>query len=381
VTSAEAVHEPEQKVSALELFFDLVFVFALTQVTQLMSRDPTWRGLGQGMLVLAALWWAWGAYAWLTNYVDTDQGRERLMMFAVMAAMLVAALAVPDAFGDDGVLFGVAYAAVRWMHIFIFAEASPDVDAVQAVRRLARTALPGPALILVAGFLDGTAQAALWVIALAIDFAGPFVFGVRGFHVAPAHFAERFGLIVIIALGESIVSIGAGVGGLELGLGEVVGAVLGIALAAALWWAYFDVVAVGAMRRFSRASGHARLLIARDSYSYLHLPIVAGIILVALGVKKTLGHVDAELEVVPATALLGGVALCYAGLIGFRLRNIGSLNRQRLVGAIVCLALIPVATEVDALVALAQATAVACAVIAYEATHYREARARLRATG
>ena len=171
--------EPEQRVSPLELLFDLVFVFALTQVTAMMSEEPTWQGLGRGLLVLSALWWAWGAYAWLTNYIDTDQGKERILMFCSMAAMLVAALAVPDSFGDDGVLFGVAYAIVRWLQIFIFAEASADVDALQAFRRLARTAIPGPALIIAAGFLEGPAQAALWAVALAIDFAGPFVFGVR----------------------------------------------------------------------------------------------------------------------------------------------------------------------------------------------------------
>jgi low temperature requirement protein LtrA len=379
--AAEPLTEPEQKVSALELFFDLVFVFALTQVTALMSQDPTWRGLGHGMLVFSALWWAWGAYAWLTNYVAVDEGKERLMIFAAMAAMLVAALATPHAFGDDGVLFGIAYAFVRWLHIFIFAEASSDVDALQAIRRLARTAIPAPALILLAGFLDGPAQVGLWVLALVVDFSGPFVFGVRGFHVSASHFAERFALIVIIALGESIVSIGAGIGGLALTTAEVAGAVLGIVVAAALWWAYFDVVAIVAERHFRDSRGHSRLRIARDSYSYLHLPIVAGIILVALGVKKTLGHIDAQLEVVPATALFGGVALYYAGHIGFRLRNVGTLNKQRLVAALACLALIPLATEVNSLLALAIAAAITSGLIAYEAIRFREARARMRAAG
>ena len=371
--------EPEQRVSPLELFFDLVFVFALTQVTALMSEDPTWQGLGRGMLVLSALWWAWGAYAWLTNYVATDEGKERILMFGVMAAMLVAALAVPHAFNDDAVLFGIAYAAVRWLHIFIFAEASDDVDALQAIRRLARTAIPAPALIIVAGFLDGTAQAALWVLALSIDFAGPFVFGVRGFRVSAAHFAERFGLIVIIALGESIVAVGAGMAGQQLVAELIVGAVLGVVIAAGLWWAYFDVVAIVAERHFREARGHRRLLIARDSYSYLHLPLVAGIVLVALGIKKGLGHVDEPLKLIPAVALFGGLALYYAGHIGFRLRNVGTLNRQRLVVVVLCVALVPLVTHVDALVSLVLAAAVTSGLIAYEALHFREARARMRA--
>src|SRR5918997_4489125 len=139
-------HESEKRVAPLELFFDLVFVFALTQVTQLMSDNPTWEGLGQGMLVFAALWWAWGAYAWLTNYIAADEGLERLLIFAAMGAFLIAALAVPHAFGEDALLFGVAYAVARWLHIFLFAEANEEVDTAQAVVRLARTALPAPLL-------------------------------------------------------------------------------------------------------------------------------------------------------------------------------------------------------------------------------------------
>jgi low temperature requirement protein LtrA len=372
-------HHEEQRVTPLELFFDLVFVFALTQVTAMMSTDPTWEGLVRGMLVFSALWWAWAAYSWLTNYVATDEGVERLLLFAAMAAMLVAALAVPEAFDEDGVLFGCAYAAVRFLHIFIFAEANEDVDAAEAIRRLARTAIPGPTLLIVAGFLDGTAQGLLWVVALSIDFAGPFVFGVRGFRVSPAHFAERFGLIVIIALGESIVAIGAGIGGLELDAGRITAALLGLVVAAAMWWAYFDVVAIVAERRFRESSGNARNRIARDSYSYLHLPMIAGIILVALGVKKTLGDVGKPLDLEPAVALFGGLALYYAGHIGFRLRNVGTLNKQRLAAALFCLALIPAITEVDALMAVAVAAAITSGLIAYEAIRFREARARVRA--
>src|SRR5688500_6259516 len=188
--TAVRLDDTEKRVAPLELFFDLVFVFALTQVTALMSHKPTWEGLGEGMLVLVALWWAWGAYAWLTNYIAADQGVERLLMFAAMGAFLMAALAVPQAFGDDALLFGLAYAAARWLHIFIFAEANDDIDTGQAIARLARTALPAPLLLIAAGVVDdGTVRAALWLVALAIDLAGAFVFGVRGFRVSPGHFA------------------------------------------------------------------------------------------------------------------------------------------------------------------------------------------------
>jgi low temperature requirement protein LtrA len=200
---------------------------------------------------------------------------------------------------------------------------------------------------------------------------------VRGFRVSPGHFAERFSLIVIIALGESIVAIGTGLTG-ELDGGTIVAALLGLVIAFALWWAYFDVVALVAERHFRESRGEHRLRIARDSYSYLHLPMIAGIVLVALGVKKTLAHVDEPLDTIPAVALFGGIALYYAGHLGFRLRNVRTLNRPRLVALLVCLALIPLGTEIDALVSVALAAAVTSAVIAYEAIRYAEARDRVR---
>jgi low temperature requirement protein LtrA len=370
--------QTEKRVVPLELFFDLVFVFAVTQVTVLMSHKPTWEGLGEGLLVLIALWWCWGAYAWLTNYIASDEGLERLLMFVVMGALLIAALAVPHAFDDDALLFGLAYAVARWMHIFIWAEANDDVDIGQAIVRLARTAVPGPALLIVAGLVDdGTLRAVLWIVGLSIDYAGPYVYGVSGFRVSAGHFAERFSLIVIIALGESIVAIGAGVTE-ELDAGILAAAIFGLALSCALWWAYFDVVAVVAERRFRRMEPELRVRIARDSYSYIHLPMIAGIVLVALGVKKTTQHVDEPLKLVPTVALFGGIALYYAGHVGFRLRNLGTLNRIRLGALIVSLALIPVAVEVDALLAVAMAAVLSSSVIAYEAIHFREARARIR---
>jgi low temperature requirement protein LtrA len=371
------MNDTEKRVAPLELFFDLVFVFALTQVTLLMSEHPTWEGLGQGLLVLALLWWAWGAYAWLTNYIAADEGVERLLMFAVMGAFLVAALAVPEAYGDEALLFAVAYALARWLHIFIFAEANDDVDTGQAIVRLARTALPAPLLLIVGALLGGTAQAVIWIVALAIDLVGPFVFGVRGFRVSAGHFAERFGLIVIIALGESIVAIGAGLEG-DVDAGVIAAAAFGLILACALWWAYFDWVAFDAESRLGRTHGDSRVTLARDAYSYLHLPMIAGIVLIALGVKKTIGDVGEPLKTAPAVALFGGIALYYAGHVGFRYRNTHTLYLGRLVALVVGVALIPVATEVDALVALGLAAALTSAVIGYEVLRYADARRRVR---
>src|SRR3954451_2614004 len=367
----------EKRVAPLELFFDLVFVFAITQVTFLMSEHPNWAGLGHGMLVLAALWWAWAAYAWLTNYIAAEEDRERLLMLAAIGGFPVTALAAPEAFGDHALLFAIAYAAARWLHIFIFAEANDDVDADEAIRRLARTALPAPLLLILAAFVDEPAQWIIWVVALSIDLGGTYVLGIQGFRVSPGHFAERFSLIVNIALGESIVAIGTGLGG-TLDAGTVGAALLGLVLAFGIWWAYFDVVAIVAERHFREAEGMRRLRMARDSYSYLHLPMIAGIVLLSLGLKKMLAHVDEPLETVPAVALFGGIALYYAGHVGFRLRNLGAINRVRLTALATSLALILVGRQVDALVAVALAASLTSGVIVYEAIHFREARYRIR---
>ncbi|MDQ3992195.1 MAG: low temperature requirement protein A [Actinomycetota bacterium] len=369
--------ESQQRVTPLELFFDLVFVFALTQVTSLMAADPTWGGLAKGLLVLAAVWWAWAAYAWLTNTLDPEEGSVRLTMLSAMAAMLLVALAVPDAFGDDALLFGIAYLLVRVLHIALYvAGTRRDADVLGAVRRMTPTATAGPALLLAAAAFDGVGQAALWVFALAIDYLGVLVGRAQGWRVSPGHFAERHGLVVIIALGESIVAIGAA--GLDLDAGVIAAAVLGIAVAAALWWAYFDVVAIVAERKLTEAEGAVRAALARDSYSYLHLPIVAGIVLFALGLKKTIGHVDEPLELVPALGLCGGVALYLLAHVAFRLRNVGTVSRRRLVAAVALVGLIPAAVSVTALTALALTTAIVVALIAYEALRFREARARVR---
>ena len=217
----------------------------------------------------------------------------------------------------------------------------------------------------------------MWAIALACDFSGALIGGGRGWRLEAGHFAERHGLIVIIAIGESIVAVGVGATN-ELGLGVITAAVLGLAIAVALWWAYFDVVAIVAERRLREATGKAQLTMARDSYSYLHLPMVAGIILFAVGVKKTLVDMGEPLATVPAVALCGGVALYLAAHILFRLRNVRTLNRHRLVVTVLLLALIPVALEMPALATLAVVAALCVGLIAYEAIRFAEARERVR---
>jgi low temperature requirement protein LtrA len=377
---AEPEHhvETEQKVTPLELFFDLVFVFAITQVTALMADEPTWAGLAKGMLVLSALWWAWASYSWLTNTVSAEEGATRATMIAAMAATLVASLAVPGAFGSEALVFALAYAVVRLLHIVIYILAAPTADIRAAIERMAPGFVVFCGLLIVASFFDGWVQGAIWCVALIVHVVGLWFTGVRGWQVSPSHFAERHGLIIIIALGESIVSIGVGAAGLEIDAGVIAAASLGILATSALWWAYFDVVAPVAERRLHRAQGEERARLARDSYTFIHLPMLAGIVLLALGVKKAIAHTHEDLELVPAVALCGGAALYLLALVAFRLRGLHTWNVQRTLASAVCIALIPLATAVSALAALALVTAVLCALIAYEAIRFAEARDRIR---
>jgi low temperature requirement protein LtrA len=368
----------EDRVTPLELFFDLVFVLAITQCTALMAARPTWEGLGRGLLVLGLLWWAWVGYAWLTSVVDPEEGAVRFAIFAAMAALLVVALCVPQVFGEQALLFAGAYAAVRSAQIALFMVASRDEPELRrSVIGLGASTSLGIGLLVAGALAGGTAQVVLWVLALVLDMSGPYLFGSEGWKLVPGHFAERHGLIVLIALGESIVAIGVGAGsGVDAGI--VAAAVLGTAVAAELWWLYFDIVALVAARRLSHAAeGRERNEIARDSFSYLHFPMVAGIVLLSLGLKTTLAHVDDPLKLVPAVALLGGTALYLLAHVAFRWRNVHRVSAPRLLGAIVLVALLPAAVELPALATLGLVAALLAALIAYETLHFAELRERL----
>ncbi|MET0558454.1 MAG: low temperature requirement protein A [Solirubrobacterales bacterium] len=368
-----------ERVRPLELFFDLVFVLAITQCTALMTHHPTWSGLAQGLLALGVVWWAWVGYAWLTSVIDPEEGAVRLVMFGATAAFLVVSICVPEAFGSLGLAFALAYGVARVAHIGLFMLASgEDEDLRQSVRGLAVSSFVAVSLLALASLFDGLAQGALWALALILDMGGPFVFGSAGWKLVPGHFAERHGLIVIIALGESIVAIGVGAHDhLTLGIGTT--AVLGVALSAAMWWLYFDVVALISARRLADAEpGRVQNELARDSYSYIHLLIVAGIVLAAFGMKTTISHPGDHLHDVPAFALLGGAATYLLGLVAFRWRHVHSLNRRRFGAAVVLLILVPVATAVPALLSLGVVVALFWALIALETRGYGEGREQLR---
>jgi low temperature requirement protein LtrA len=385
------------RVTTLELFFDVVFVFAFTQVTQLMADDPTGRGVVRGLVLLLLLWFAWCSYAWLGNTVRADDGVVRATLFVAMVAMFVVALTIPEAFDDlPGGLFAPfvlagCYAVVRLAHLACYLVAARG-DA-ELTRQLLLTLIPVTAavcLLVAGGILGPPQQTLLWGLALVVDYGGVWLAGTSGWRLRSAvHFAERHGLIFIVALGESLVAIGVAVAEQPVSVPVLVGAWLGITVAAALWWLYFDVVAPVAERVLHGLSGQARSRLARDSYTYLHLPIVISVIFIALGLKKVLEYVsDTEhhtladpLELVPLLALYGGVAVHLLGHVAFRRRNIGTWNPHRTATAILLLALIPLAWRLPALAALAVVAVVLAALVGYEALRFREARDRVRHAG
>jgi low temperature requirement protein LtrA len=377
---SEQAAEREQRVTPLELFFDLVFAFGFTQVTIVLSDSPTWSGLGHGLLILAALWWAWAAYAWLTNTIDPEAGAVWGPILVAMAAMFVAALAVPEAFGRHGVVFGVAFLLVNVMFLALYAlGARGDADLLGAILRIAPMALAGASIILAAGFLHGALRPLFWLAAIAIGLFGPVLMDMSGWRVQPAHFIERHGLIVIIAIGESLIATGLGARSTALGTGVIVAAVLGLVVVNSFWLAYFDFFPARGQQLLADRSGAQRAALARDVYTYLHLPMVAGIVLFAFAMRTTLAHVGSRLDTIPAFALCAGPALYLFAYVALRWRVSRTFGRGRLVAAIACALLFPVALAVPALVALALLAAVWVALHAYEIIWWREARARTRA--
>ena len=371
-----------ERVTPLELFFDLVFVFAITQVTALLAAQPTWGGLLRGLVVLAALWWAWAAYAWLTNTLNPEEGLVRIAMFVVMGAMLVCALAVPEAFGDHGVIFGVAYLVVRAMHIALYAIAARgDPDLLGAVLRMLPSSTISGFLILGAGFLEGKERTTLWILALAIDYLGVLVGRGQGWRLSPGHFVERHGLVVIIAIGESIVALGVSASGTPLTAGVITTALVGMTIATALWWTYFDWLVIVLEHRLREATGTAQTTLARDAFSYLHFVMVAGIVLFAMSLKKALAHFDAHLAVVPATALCAGLGAYLLAHVLLRYRISRTIGHGRPVALVALLVFWPFADDVPALAALSVAAAVFVVLIAYEAIRYRESRSFIRHGG
>jgi low temperature requirement protein LtrA len=336
----------ERRTAPVELLWDLVFVFAVTQVTALLAHRPTWPRLGEAMLLLTLVWWAWSAFVWAANAQSEDSRSLRAFLLAATVLIFAVGLALPQAFGAEGVLFAVAYVLVRLLHLGLYVDASRRGKAAwSAIVGFAITVLIGMALLLAgAVFLHTWGRGLVWSLAAAIDYSGPAWLTrkrLRGLQrVAVAHFAERYGSFVILCLGESILAIGVGLGRPEgaLTIGLVVGGGLALLIAIGLWWTYFDRFAERAQARLRDHPDP--VLAAADAYSYIHLIIVAGIIVFAGGVRLVIhDSVSAPMPSSGRFMLCGGVAVYLLGLSGFRWRIAGEMGSARLLAAVILVAL------------------------------------------
>jgi len=371
--------EEERTTSYLELFFDLVFVFAFTQVTALILEDTSPQGFARAALVLAMVWWAWSAYAWMTNAIDIENTVTRLIIFAAMAAGFFMALAVPDAFQDEAAWFAVAYFVVRVLNTTLYSWGlRHDANQLRAIARLSPWFLVAACVALAGGFVDADYRAWVWLASLAIDIVGTLTVARVEWHVSPSHFAERFALIVIIALGESIVAIGVATASLDRDATYASSVVVAFVGVAALWWAYFDFTAVAAERALHRASPQARGPLARDVFTYFHYPVVLGIILYAVAAKKTLQHPLDPLSEAGRWALGLGIAVFLCGFALMRFRVVRRVAWERLAAAAISLVLAITMDGPDAIVTLGVVIAVLVLSVGLESVRLRELRASIR---
>ena len=331
---------PERSTGAVELLWDLVFVFAVTQVTTLLGSNLSWTGFGRSMLVLALVWWAWSAFVWATNAQDPEAAVLRGVLLLASLLILLTGLALPHAFGTEATLFAVTYIGVRLLHLALYADASRRGHASPgAIAGFAATVALGMGLLLAGSFAGDTGRGVLWAAAAAIDYAGPGLLTrkrLRGLQeVAVSHFTERYSLFIIICLGESIVSIGASASRHSLSAELLLAVSLSMLITIGLWWTYFDRFAATAAERLRISEDP--VLTASDAYSYLHLLLVAGIIIFAVGARFEVSNVGSSLTDGARLALCGGVALYLVGHAAFRLRITGSGGRQKLAAAAACL--------------------------------------------
>ena len=360
--------EPEPaaaaRVSTLELFFDLVFVFTITQLTTVLVDEPTLKGLLQVVLMLGVIFWMYGGYAWLTNAVAPEGGGRRVVLLGGMAGYLVVALSIPEAFDGSGIAFGLAYLAVVAVHTALFTRAA-SLTPRDAILGLGRYNLATAALVLAGGIAGGTATYVLWALAFACEWVTPQFVRLADFAVAPAHFVERHGLVVIVAIGESVVAIGIGAAGLEVDLELVAVAVLGLLLSAMLWWTYFGTGDdTRAERALAAAPPPRRAELALTAFGYWHLPLLLGVVAAAAGIKKVTAHPGDHLHLAQSLQLAGGIALFMLGSALFRRTLKIGPQRFRVTAAALAVATIPLGLNVSAaaqLAALAALTALALA--------------------
>jgi low temperature requirement protein LtrA len=327
----------ERRTTPVELFWDLAFVFAITQVTHFLLFHLTWGGFLRGMILLALIWWAWSAFVWAANAQSEDSATMQLALLVSLVLIFVAGIAVPDAFGAEATLFALTYCGVRLIHLGLYVDASRRGNASwEAIVGFGLATLAALGLLVVGSFFDPAGQTVLWTLALAIDYAGPAWLTrarLRGLQrVAVAHFAERYGLFVIICLGESIVAIGLAANGSPVDAGLLAAVGFGLLATIGLWRTYFGPLAVNAEQRLRQTDGDV-VLAAADGYSYLHLLIVAGIVVFAAGVRVAVDDPTAPLSDAVRLCLCGGFALYLLGHAGFRLRMVAEVNRSEPIAA------------------------------------------------
>jgi low temperature requirement protein LtrA len=364
----DAARDYPVRVSTLELFFDLVFVFTITQLTAVLVREPNGRGVAQAFLILGVVWWMYGGYAWLTNAVAPQGATRRLLLLGGMAAFLVLALAIPHAFAGTGLTFGLAYLVVICVHggLFIRATATSVAAAFRGIAPINGTAAT---MVLVGGALGGAPQYVLWAAAFTLTWIGtPLFRDIGDIDIASAHFVERHGLVIIVAIGESIVAIGIGAAGLPVDLALVGLSTLGLALSACLWWAYFGGGDDDdAERALEAAPAARRPALALAGYGLPHMAILLGVVAIAAAEKHAIGHASHELPLAQALYLGAGAALFLAGDVAFR--HVLRMGREwtRAAAALLTLATVPLGTEVSAVAQMVAVTLVLVAMLALEA--------------
>jgi low temperature requirement protein LtrA len=366
--------EPDRtaRVSTLELFFDLVFVFTITQLTNVLVTGGDVEAIVQVVVMLAVIWWMYDGYAWLTNAIATDHLRHRLLLIGGMGGFLVISLATPEAYSSTGLQFGLGYLAVVLLHASMYARGTSARE-VAAILRIVPFNLAAAALVLAGGAFGGAVQWALWGVAAALLWISPWFTSVEGFVIAAEHFVERHGLVIIVALGESIVVLGAGTVDLALDANLVLVALLSLALSASLWWTYFsDEAAVE--RAMTEAPQERRPQLALTAFGYWHYGLLLGVVAVAAGLKKAIGDPYDPLDDLIAVELGVGAALFIACDVGFR-RTLGLTRSEiRLAAAAFMLATIPIGTELSGAAQVGALAAIAALALAAEGSRYGRAR-------
>jgi low temperature requirement protein LtrA len=359
-----------QRVTTLELFFDLVFVFTLTQLTTVLFDAPNWRGLLEVVLMLVVIWWMYGGYAWLTNAVRADTLSRRLLLFAAMGAYFVLALSVPRAFDGAGLAFGIAYLLIVLIHAALFTR-STAASVVTAILSLAPYNIAAAVVVVAGGAAGGTLQYVLWGAAAAFEWVTPLIRGTSGFLVGPAHFVERHGLVVIVAIGESVVAVGFGAAHLPVDASLVAVALVGLALSACLWWLYFGgdderaEHALGNLPQLERAQAAVR------AFGYWHLPMLLGIIAIAAVEREATGNPFSSLSWARAAILAGGVCAFLVGDVAFRRELRIGRAAWRFAAAAACLATTPLGVALSPFVETAVLVAVLLVLVVAEAAASR----------